>query len=155
MSYRDDVDTLYTRAMILQRELDAAQAKIAERDAELARMRGGSSTRAPTSPGMRTLRELPDVDEARSRLVNTSVKLSPLPMPNWAAIGSSLPHAGSTSHRSQLVELVRDRVALLSSDDLGLVSKIVAELTDKEAGIDEELRKRLRGLASDIAASRR
>jgi len=39
VSYRDDVDSLYMRASALQRELDRAQAELAQRDAELAAMR--------------------------------------------------------------------------------------------------------------------
>lgn len=54
MSYRDDVDTLYNRAIILQRELDAA------RD-EVARLRG---RRPDTSPGITELREMPPALEA-------------------------------------------------------------------------------------------
>ena len=72
MSYRDDVDTLYTRAMVLQRELDAAAEKLAQRDAELAQLRGTSFSREDTSPGIRLLRDLPDPDQVLSRLVSTS-----------------------------------------------------------------------------------
>jgi hypothetical protein len=159
VSYRDDVDTLYTRAMILQRELDAATAKLETREAELAKLRSAPFEREDTSPGMRLLRDLPEIDEARSRLIHSSPELPPLPMPDWSAISRSLtqsplPPPVPLPPRNSIHELVRVRVALLSPEDLLLVGKIVEELTDAEQGMDEDLRKRLRWLASEISGSR-
>ena len=154
MSYRDDVDTLYSRALLLQRELDAA------RD-EIAQLKG---RRADTSPGVRELRELPDPEKAHARLVDTSVleDLPPIPMPDWehivAAKLTSPP--ADLSPRPQrppplptarsLVQRVRQNVAHLREEDLVLVAKIVDELTDGR-GLDEHLRDRLRWIAHELA----
>jgi len=169
MGYRDDVDTLYTRAMILQRELDAAKQSLAERDAELAKARGGSTKRADTSPGMRDLRSMPDPDDVLARLVAIPEyddekaprlpglpPLKPLAMPNWTAIAERtvVPERTTKDDRywtRPLVERARDQVARLSEEDLVLVAKIIDELTDKHDGMDEKLRARLRWLASEIA----
>lgn len=155
MSYRDDVDTLYTRALTLQRELDAA------RD-ELARLRTG---RAPTNPGLRE--QLPEVLDAHERLIDTSdlEELEPAAMPDWAHIvnarmtpaapspprlpGVPPPPPSLPSSRA-LVERVRTEVAKLGAEDLVLVAKIVAELTDGR-GNDTLLRDRLRWLANQLA----
>lgn len=157
MSYRDDVDTLYTRAMILQRELDTANQKLATREAELAKLRSTPFEREDTSPGMRLLRDLPEIDDARSRLISANRHLPPLPMPDWSAIARSLPDEAAPTPLvapPSVQQLVRTRVELLSPEDLMLVGKIVEELTDTEMGMDEDLRKRLRWLASEIAVSR-
>ena len=168
MSYRDDVDTLYTRAMILQRELDAAKDTLAARDEELAKLRGTPIGREDTSPGMRALRELPDPDVVLARLadvVNREARApagppplvpglprlrAPLPMPTWFSISTdSLDERDFP--KSALVEHVREGVGRLTHDDLVLVAKIVEQFTDGHAGMDEQLRARLRWLASEIA----
>jgi hypothetical protein len=176
MGYRDDVDTLYTRAMILQRELDAAKEQLAERDAELSRARGGAVGRAETSPGQRQLRDLPDPDDVLARLVTIPEydeklprlpglpPLKPLPMPNWTTIAERSAEAQNAPVLSRvervsvlrhddlfLAERVREGVASLTYEDLLLVAKIVDELTDHRTGMDERLRARLRWLASEIA----
>ena len=158
MSYRDDVDTLYSRALILQRELDAAKEKLSARDEELARLRGTPRTREDTSPGMAALRELPDPREALERLVDTSrrevpgeerLELPPLAMPDWSAFTAApMTYAGSAP---SYLEHARDRLARLVPDDLLLITKIVEELTDNRPGMDEKLRARLHRLASEIA----
>jgi len=156
MSYRDDVDTLYTRAMILQRELDAAQDKLVARDEELARLRGTPRTREDTSPGMAALRVLPDPREALDRLVDTSraekpgrapLEMPPLAMPDWSKITST----PMTFAAPTYLEHVRDRIARLLPGDLLLITKIVDELTDDRPGMDDKLRARLHWLASEIA----
>jgi hypothetical protein len=158
VSYRDDVDTLYTRAMILQRELDAAQDKLAKREAELAALQGQPRKRADTSPGIRELRTMPDPTEILDRLdhdaknrtfrANGEPRLPPLPMPDWSTIvgapEDSLPVPGS------MIVRVREGVAKLATEDLALVAKIVEELTDGN-GKDDMLRSRLRWLASELA----
>ena len=158
MSYRDDVDTLYTRAMILQRELDAAKEKLEAQDAELARVRGTPFKREATSPGMVALRELPDPRAALDRLVDTSrgekpgrgkLGVPPLAMPDWSSIASS-PSAISIPAPSYL-EHARDGLSRLQHGDLVLITKIIAELTDERPGMDEQIRARLRWLASEIA----
>lgn len=156
-TYRDDVDTLYERALLLQKELDAA------RD-ELAHLKG---RRPDTHPG---LRALPDLDEAHDRLIDTSDLEEPSAMPDWAHIvnakmtpAAEPPAASSIPARlpglppptpfptaRSLVERVRDRVARLGEEDLVLVAKIVEELTDGR-GHDELLRNRLRWLAGQLA----
>jgi hypothetical protein len=152
VSYRDDVDTLYSRALVLQRELDDAQRRLEQREAEIAELKGEARPpRADTSPGIRELRTLPDPHAALDRLVDSSDKrgrdhhLTPIPMPDWGHIVGK-----ATPTPSVLVERMRDRVAMLTPEDLLLVAKIVDELTDVR-GSDEELRKRLRWLASELA----
>ncbi len=156
MSYRDDVDTLYTRAMILQKELDAAKAKISARDDELAKLRGTPRTREDTSPGMAALRVLPDPREALARLVDTSrgekegrgkLDVPPLAMPDWSTITQTPMSFSAPTY----LEHVRDRIARLLPDDLLLITKLVEELTDDRAGMDDKLRARLHWLASEIA----
>lgn len=147
MSYRDDVDTLYNRAIILQRELDAA------RD-EVARLRG---RRPDTSPGIAELREMPPALEAHERLVDTSDldELPAIPMPNWDHIvsakltPSTMPPIPMPTTRA-LVERLRDNAAYLIEEDLVMIAKIVEELTDGK-GNDALLRNRLRWLASELA----
>lgn len=153
MSYRDDVDTLYSRALLLQRELDTA------RD-EIAQLKG---RRADTSPGVRELRELPDPEEAHARLVDTSdlADLPPIPMPDWEHIvaakltsppedRSPRPEPPPLPTARSLVQRVRQNVAHLREEDLVLVAKIVDELTDGR-GLDEHLRNRLRWIAHELA----
>lgn len=148
MSYRDDVDSLYSRALILQKELDAA------RD-ELAQLKG---RRADTSPGIREIQRMPDPFEAHERLVDTSSSedLSPIPMPNWDHIvtakltPASMPPIPMPTTRS-LVERLRMNASRLREEDLVMIAKIVEELTDGN-GNDELLRNRLRWLASELAA---
>lgn len=159
MTYRDDVDTLYERALLLQKELDAA------RD-ELAHLKG---RRPDTHPG---LRALPDLDEAHDRLIDTSdlEEIEPSAMPDWAHIVNAkmtpaapppappsvspripgLPRPPPMPTARSLVERVRDRVARLGEEDLVLVAKIIEELTDGR-GHDELLRNRLRWLAGQLA----
>jgi hypothetical protein len=156
VSYRDDVDTLYTRAMILQRELDAAKDKLLARDEELAQLRGTPRKREDTSPGMAALRVLPDPREALDRLVDTTrdekpgrdkLEMPPLPMPDWSKITSTpMTYAAPT-----YVEHARDRLAHLLPGDLVLITKIITELTDDRPGMDDKIRARLHWLASEIA----
>lgn len=157
MSYRDDVDTLYQRALVLQRELDTAQQRLADREARLAQLEGRPRPRAETSPGIRELRGMPDPHEVLDRLIENSemrgsAHLPPLPMPDWDLI------VGTTTkpeppRPTTMVELVRERVALLLPEDLLLVAKIIQELTDDDVD-DEPLRTRLRWLASELALQR-
>ncbi len=158
MSYRDDVDTLYTRAMILQRELDAAKDKLSARDEELARLRGSPRTREDTSPGLAALRVLPDPRAALDRLIDTTrdekpgrerLEVPPLAMPDWSSI-TKTPITFSASAPAYL-EHVRDRIASLQPGDFLLIAKIVEELTDDRLGMDAKLRARLHWLASEIA----
>jgi hypothetical protein len=161
VSYRDDVDTLYSRALVLQRELDTAQQKLAQRDAELAQLQGHPRSRAETSPGIRELRGMPDPHEALERLVDTSrstrgresANLPPIPMPDWAHIVNTNVTSTPLPDPHSMVELVRDGVSRLAAEDLFLVAKIVTELTDG-MGNDEMLRQRLRWLASELALTR-
>lgn len=157
MSYRDDVDTLYTRAMILQRELDAAKAEVAE-------LRNASGRpRADTSPGIHELRQLPDPEEVLARLAHITerepprateavpppIPLPPRPMPSWSALIDGIDPIELPE--GLLMERVRDNVARLRREDLLLVAKIVEQLTDTHEGMDAQLRARLRWLASEIA----
>jgi len=152
MSYRDDVDTLYTRAMILQKELDRANEQLAERDAELSRLRGPAFSAADTSPGMRQLRTLPDPDEVLARLVAPSeedsgaIRALP-PMPE--DVRPSEPPMS----RAKVLERLRDRLGALDEEALVVIGTIIEELGD-EAPLDKsELLERLRPIAERITQS--
>lgn len=146
MTYRDDVDTLYTRAMILQKELDRANEQLAEREAELAALRGPQFTAADTSPGMRTLRTLPDPDEVLARLVDAT-DATPAP-----AVDEPRPTAPPMS-RGKVLERLRDRLGALDEESLVMIGTIIEELGD-EATIDKtELLERLRTIAEGITES--
>ncbi|HEX4421087.1 MAG TPA: hypothetical protein VH165_24385 [Kofleriaceae bacterium] len=90
MGYRDDVDTLYTRAIVLQRELDQMQDKLAQRDAELARLRGGPIEREWTMPELQQLRELPAAETLFSRLVD-NLMVAPRPASSRPATPPPVP----------------------------------------------------------------
>lgn len=51
MGYRDDVDTLYERSLALQRQLEHAEALLAERELQLTALRRGA-TGSPPPPGL-------------------------------------------------------------------------------------------------------
>lgn len=152
MTYRDDVDTLYTRAMLLQKELDRANDQLAERDAELDRLRGPAFSAAETSPGMRQLRDLPDPDDVLARLVDaddaTPAVRTALP---------PLPEAERPSElwmsRGKVLERLRDRLGALDEEALVVIGTIIEELGD-EAPFDKSgLLERLRPLAERITQS--
>ncbi len=154
MSYRDDVDTLYTRAMILQKELDRANEQLAERDAELSRLRGPAFSAADTSPGMRQLRTLPDPDEVLARLVapsdddSTEAVIRALP-PLPEDVRPSEPPMS----RARVLERLRDRLGALDEEALVVIGTIIEELGD-EAPLDKsELLERLRPIAERITQS--
>jgi hypothetical protein len=161
MGYRDDVDTLYTRAIVLQRELDQMQDKLAQRDAELASLRGGPIEREWTTPGQQQLRELPAAETLFSRLVDnlmvaprrtsarpaaTPPPLPPVPAPpDWLQV----------HHRkAQILEAARDRLGELDDETLTLVGAVIEELAtepERRAAVVG----RLRPIALDIAAAHR
>jgi hypothetical protein len=153
MTYRDDVDTLYTRAMILQKELDRANDQLAERDAELTRLRGPQFTPAETSPGMRQLRDLPDPDDVLARLVDASDatpasairELPPLP----EAVRPSAPPMS----RGKVLERLRDRLGALDEECLVVIGTIIEELGDEAPRDKSELLERLRPIADRITQS--
>jgi hypothetical protein len=173
VSYRDDVDALFYRAEVLQRELALAEKRVAEREAELAELRGEPRKRADTSPGIRELRTMPDPMEILSRLNHDSKnrtfgshgepRLPPVPMPDWGRIVASTASSPSDAEPplppripttmpkpGSMIDRVREDVAKLDPHDLVLVAKIVEEFTDGK-GNDELLRKRLLWLASELA----
>ena len=150
MSYRDDVDTLYTRAIILQRELDRASLLLEEREAELARLRGPNFSPAETSPGIRALRDLPDPDDVLARLVDT---VDQTPAPAVRGVLPELPPGATVMSRSKVLERVRDRLGVLDEEALVVVGTIVEELSDEEPLENERLLDELRSLAERISQS--
>jgi len=134
MSYRDDVDTLYTRAIVLQKELDRANDLLAERDAELVRLRGPAIPIVDTSPFLRELRELPDPDTVLARLVDATDS-----SPSSAVRPSEPPMS-----RAKVLERLRDRLGALDEEALVLIGTIIEELGDEipldRARILEELK---------------
>ncbi len=153
MTYRDDVDTLYTRAMILQKELDRANRQLAESDAELTRLRGPSFAAAETSPGMRQLRSLPDPDAVLARLVDAG---DATPAPAVRALPPLPEHVRPSEPpmtRGKVLERLRDRLGALEDEALVVIGTIIEELGD-EAPLDKsELLERLRPLADRITQS--
>ncbi len=151
MSYRDDVDTLYNRAMILQRELDRATQQLEEREAELAQLRGPAFSPAETSPGIRVLRTLPDPDDVLARLVDTADRT---PAPAVRGVLPELPPGATVMSRSKVLERVRDRLGALDEEALVVVGTIVEELGDEGLPSENELLlERLRALAEEISQS--
>lgn len=154
MSYRDDLEALYTRATILQRELDAANDRLAAREAELAALRGESYGVERTSPGMRALRELPDIEEVFARIGHTSAERhvpdpwsepTPLPMPDLVTLAQH-------PSRHEVLAKLGDLLPSLDEVALVLVGAIVEELVELGAGGDARapLLQRLRAVVAEI-----
>lgn len=143
MSYRDDVDTLYTRAMILQRELDRANERLAERETELAKLRGPTFAAAETSPDMRVLRSLPDPDDVLARLVDID-DVGVLP---------EHPPGATMMSRAKVLERARDRLGALEEEALVVIGTIIEELGDEVPTDKSDLLERLRPIAERISQS--
>jgi hypothetical protein len=138
VSYRDDVDAIYLRASALQREVDLMQAKLAERDAELAAMRGQPvvvDKREWRSTSAPPLRELPAAETLLSSLIETFAARTPPPVP-----------------RTELLAAARDRLGELDAESLVLVGAIIEELA-MEPARRGELHARLRPIVREIAGS--
>ena len=68
MGYRDDGDTRYERSLALQRQLEQAEARLAERELQLSAMRRGATGSLPP-PGLPALaRRRAVLATARARL---------------------------------------------------------------------------------------
>jgi hypothetical protein len=151
MGYRDDVDTLYQRSLILQKELDAAQQRLADRDAELEKLRGGNQFEIPdTSPGLRTLRDLPPAETLLSRLVDT---ISSLPrfvtdpvQPQQDPMELIQPEL---RHRAAVLEAAREHLDHLPDKLLMIVGTIIEDLALEKP--QRELIERLRVISEEIA----
>jgi hypothetical protein len=148
MGYRDDVDTLYQRAIILQKELDRSEERLAEREKELAGLRGERQFREDTSPGLRALRTLPPAETLLSRLVNTLTgRTEPPPEPRAESLESSwlTPY----HRRASALEAARDRLDKLDDETLAIVGAIIEELAMEPERRDAVLCS-LRPLVDDI-----
>ncbi len=154
MTYRDDVDTLYTRSMILQKELDRANEQLAEREAELTVLRGPAFGAAETSPGMRTLRTLPNPDDVLARLVDPD---DATPAQAVRSLPGSLPDElrpfDPPMSRAKVLERVRDRLGALDEECLVVIGTIIEELGDEAPPDKSELVDRLRLIAERITQS--
>lgn len=125
MGYRDDVDTLYQRSLILQKELDQATERLAQRERELEHLRGDPFVKQDTSPGLRQLRELPPAETLLSRLVDTiSQPVSPPKPPEWL---------DSFHRRAVVLEQSRDRLDRLDDETLVLIGALIEELATEPA----------------------
>src|SRR6478735_8284738 len=110
--------------MVLQRELDRTVARLAEREAELEKLRGP----APPPP--------------------------PAPEPKSGPVKDQLPEhpPGSTlMSRVQVLERLRDRLGALDEEALVMVGTIVEELGDEEPRDKAELLEQLRRIAEQIS----
>lgn len=133
MGYRDDVDTLYQRSLILQKELDQATERLAQRERELEQLRGDPFTHQDTSPGLRQLRELPPAETLLSRLVDTISQPGPPPQPKppeWL---------DSFHRRAVVLEQSRERLDQLDDETLVLVGALIEELATEPATRDHIL----------------
>jgi len=125
MTYRDDVDTVYTRAMVLQRELDRTIAKLSEREAELEKLRGPAPPPPPEPKSGPTVKDqLPEH-----------------------------PPGATLMSRVQVLSRLRDRLEALDEEALVIVGTIVEELGDDEPTDKAELLDRLRRIAEQISQS--
>lgn len=131
MGYRDDVDTLYQRSLILQKELDQATERLAQRERELEQLRGDPFVKQDTSPGLRQLRELPPAETLLSRLVDTisqpvsqAAPQPPPKPPEWL---------DSFHRRAVVLEQSRDRLDRLDDETLVLIGALIEELATEPA----------------------
>ena len=127
VGYRDDVDTLYQHALILQKELDQAQEKLADRDQELERLLGTRNRRHDTSPGMRQLRQLPPAHTLLSRLVST-ISRTPPPLPGVRPMRSETVFIDEEHEHAVILEQSREELGRLDNETLVLVGALIEEL---------------------------
>ncbi len=134
MGYRDDVDTLYQRSLILQKELDQATERLSQRERELETLRGPFG-REDTSPGLRQLRELPPAETLLSRLVDTLERRdeTPPPQPPPAA------WLGPFHRRAAMLEQSREHLDQLDDETLLLVGALIEELATETTTHDQIL----------------
>jgi hypothetical protein len=153
VGYRDDVDALYMRTSALERELERAQAELAQRDAELAAMRGPNRQWRETP---RPLRELPAAETTLAQLIDTFVRPTAVPPPKpKAAKPPPITRLAewSGAQRARLFEATRDRLRALDLECLVLVGAIVEQLALEPESRDE-LGERLREIVRAISENR-
>ena|GEM_PF-7025577 len=128
VGYRDDVDTLYQHALILQKELDQSQDRLADRDRELERLRGPLGRREQTSPGIRQLRQLPPAHTLLSRLVST-ISRTPPSLPTTPRPTRVEPVFVDEAHKHAVIlEQSREQLGHLDGEALVLVGALIEEL---------------------------
>ena len=145
MAYRDDVDALYTRASMLQREVDEMREQLATRDRELADLRGHPFRPDDTSPGMRAVRELPPPDEVLARLTDREESdhrswLDEMPDPPRTVVPTGMPVIplpppipNPKVRRGKVLERARDLLGALSDDRLVLIGAVIEGIVGDDA----------------------
>jgi hypothetical protein len=136
VAYRDDVEALFNRATILEREL-------AQANEEIARLKGGWQ-RETTSPGIRQLRELPDPSETLARLIDDLVTREPDDRPAIPPVPDGQPQP----RRSAVLERSRDLLGALDDERLVMVGALLEALVD--APFDTDMLGRLKVLVASV-----
>ena len=108
MGYRDDVDTLYERSLALQRQLEQAEALLAERELQLSALRHGAKG-SPPPPGLAAH------ERRRAILTTARARLATLDEATLVLIGAVIEElAMEPERRDGLLEALHPIVAAIS-----------------------------------------
>ncbi len=143
MGYRDDADALYERSLSLQRELDAANERLAERERELEQARF-----TPPEPRPRYVHTTGE--HWISRIVNPP---PPPPAPEPVSAPGEIEFLAPFQRRAAVLGAAREHLDRLSDDMLVAVGAIIEELALEQpnAGLAEHVR----ALRGEIASAYR
>jgi hypothetical protein len=130
MAYRDDVEALYTRATVLEHELELAHRLLAERDRELATWRSGRPAASPS----RTV----DADAILERLQRYEEREETAPLRFVPPLheGQPVRHASGTQpppqlDRARVLESARDALGALDDEPLLMIGAVIETLGDE------------------------